>query len=233
MSSRIVEFRGAMRRLGVVSAISIAVVLTGCAVGKPRVDMYNGLLPDGVTPAATTLAPRTGQFRNQTVYIVLGANYLSYSETWAGFQKIADEGGFANLAYTREELQAFQRFWSPERTTSLVVDTLKKHFADVRVADDLAQAKELGARWIVVYDHSYRQPTTATATWTNHTVIDLLSADRLQLIARAEVSETQSRGIAMGSSDVHRLTRQRGEDLVGCITRAAQQFDRKLSALDG
>lgn len=76
---------------------------------------------------------------------------------------------------------------------------LKKHFADVRMADDLAHAKEQGARWIVVYDHFFQQPTTMTATWTNHTTFDLLSADRLQLAVRAEITETQSRGIAMGA----------------------------------
>lgn len=232
MSHWILSVANLARRLGIVVTAATVVVLTGCAVGQPRVDTYSGLLPAGVTPAPQTLAPRTGQFRDQTAYVVLGANYLSYSDTWAKFQKIADGGGFANLVYSSDELQAFQRFWSPTRTTSLVVDTLKKHFADVRMADDLAQAKEQGARWIVVYDHFFQQPTTMTATWTNHTTFDLLSAGRLQRVARAEFAETQSRGIAMGSADVHRLTRQRGEDVVGCISRALQEFDRKLIALD-
>lgn len=231
MPHRILSAMNAFRHLGLVAAMATVVVLAGCAVGKPRIDTYSGLLPAGATPVPQGLAPRTGQFKSETAYVVLGANYLNYSDTWAKYQKAADEGGFANLAYSKDELQAFQRFWSPSRTTSLVVDTLKKHFADVRMADDLAHAKEQGARWIVVYDH-YFQPERMTASWANHTTFDLLSAERLQLVARAEISETKSYGIAMGAADVHRHQRQLGEDLVGSITRALTQFDGKLSALD-
>lgn len=86
------------------------VALTSCAIGQPHVDTYSSLLPVGITPAPQPLAPRTGQFRTQTAYVVLGANYLSYNDTWTKLQKMADEGGFANLVYNRDELQAFQRF---------------------------------------------------------------------------------------------------------------------------
>ena len=71
-----------------------------------------------------------------------------------------------------------------------------------------------------------------TATWTNSTTFELLTANQLQVGARTTFSETHARGIAVNDADVLRLTRHRGNDLVDVITRALADFDHQLRRLN-
>jgi hypothetical protein len=227
MSTSIGRRAALLKGLALGTAPALA-MLSGCAVSGPMVDPYTGLLPSGVKLAESNLRLSKDALKQQNVYMVLGANYVNYREMWDKFQKMADDPSvFLRLAYSQAEMQAFQVYWSPQRTTGLVTSMLQQHFRAVNVVNDLAEATDKGAEWIVVFDHAFVQPTTATASWTNTTTIDLLSRSLVRVM-RAQVSEAQQRGIAWGSSDVHRLTRQRGDDIVGCITKAVTQFDARI-----
>ncbi len=209
-------------------SIGLALFASGCAVTPPRVDPYSTLLPPGqkVADSPTTFSPAS--LKQETAYLVVGANFIAYVDAWNKFQKSAEQGG--NLAYSQAFLLQVQEQWSPAKTTSLVVTSLQKHFRDIVVVDDLAEARAKRANWVVVFDHAFIQTSTATATWTNSTSIDLLDGTFSRVVASA-VSEHKDYGAAWnGESDVKRFARNRGDDVVRSVRAAIRQFDTRLLA---
>lgn len=210
---------------------SACFALVGCQVTPPRIDPYSGLLAANTRPTSSSMKPAKADLSAQTVYVVVGANYVTYADAW---NKMTERGRNP-LAYMlvpggKDLLEFAAASWSPERTNSIVIDMLKKHFKEVRVVDDFGAARKLGASWIVMYDHAYVQTSTATASWTNVTTIDLLTRD-LQKAIGVEVTESSAYGAAWGPDDSHRFSKLRGEDIVKTITAASRQFDQKLTAI--
>lgn len=230
--SAIVPVRRASRRLACCVLLALPLVLlTGCQITPPRVDPYTGLIQAGTALRSdSNPISRSGTAR-ETVYLVLGANYLEYQKANDKFMKMAESGSLmpTMAGLSMDEFRAMHNAWAPKRTTSLVVDTLRKHFARVQVADDFAEAQANGAQWIVLYDHAHVQTSTATASWSNTTSIDLLTRDLVKVVG-ADSHEDKSYGAAWGNGDVLRFARYRGEDIVRSITTALLRFDARLDA---
>lgn len=209
--------------------VFILILGSGCAVTPPRVDPYSTLLPTGTKVADSTAPFFTANLKQETAYLVVGANFVTYADVWNKFQQQAEKGGLGNLVYSKAELLEFQAQWSPARTTSLVVTDLQKHFRNIVVVNDLAEAQAKNAKWVVMFDHAFVQTSTATATWTNSTSIDLLDGNFRRVVAAA-FSERKDYGAAWGEDDVHRFSRYRGEDVLRSVNAALNQFDAKLAA---
>ncbi len=210
--------------------LPLFLMMTGCALTPPMVDPYSTLLPAGRKVVDSNAHLSAAQLKNETVYLVVGANFVNYAEVWNKHQQTAEKGGFANLAYSKETLLNFQAHWAPTRVTSLVVTELQKHFRKVVVVNDLAEAQAQRARWIVMFDHAHEHPTTATATWTNTTSIDLLDSQFRRVLA-ASFSEKMAHGTNWGPSDTQRIIKARGTDIVRCVETALAQFNTKLTAV--
>lgn len=198
----------------------------GCAVTPPRVDPYSTLLPTGSKIVDGT-SFSDANLKQETAYLVVGANFVTYADVWNKFQRQSEKGG--NLVYSKADLLEFQAQWSPARTTSLVVTSLQKYFRNIVVVNDLAEAQAKNAKWIVMFDHAFVQTSTATATWTNSTSIDLLDSN-FKRAAAAAFSERKDYGGAWGEDDVHRFSRYRGEDVLRSVHAALNQFEAKLAA---
>lgn len=219
-------FISALGRISITSCIVLEILFaSGCAVTPPKVDPYSTLLPAGqkVVDRPTTFS--AASLKEETAYLVVGANFVSYVDAWNKFQKSAEQGG--NLAYSKEFLLQVQDQWSPAKTTSLVVTSLRKHFRDIVVVDDLAEARAKRAKWVLVFDHAFVQTSTATATWTNSTSIDLLDGSFRRAVAIA-VSEHKDYGAAWSETDVQRFAKNRGDDVLRSVKAAINQFDTKL-----
>lgn len=214
-----------LRHIGLMAALLLASV--GCAVTPPKVDPYSTLLPPGRAISDRAGGVSTAGLKQSTAFLVVGANFVAYSETWSKFQKSAEAGG--NLVYSRAFLLDLQAQWSPARITSLVVESLRRRFKDVVVVDDLADARDKGATWIVMFDHAFVQTSTATATWANATTIDLLDKDLRRVLA-ATFTESKDYGAAWSEADVQRFAQHRGNDIVRSVNGAIAQFDTKLAA---
>ncbi len=209
--------------------LPLFLMMAGCALTPPMVDPYSTLLPAGrkVVDGNTRLSAT--QLKNETAYLVVGANFVNYAEVWNKHQQTAEKGGFANLAYSKETLLNFQAHWAPTRVTSLVVTELQKYFRKVEVVNDLAEAQARKAKWVVMFDHAHEHPTTATATWTNTTTIDLLDGQFRRVVA-ASFSEKMAHGTNWGPSDTQRIIKARGVDIVRCVETALVKFNAKLAA---
>ncbi len=213
----------------VISLLAVIVLASGCAVTPPMVDPYSTLLPAGRKVEDSTIRLSPAQLKNETAYLVVGANFTTYAEVWSKFQESAEKGGFANLAYSKEQLLNFQAQWAPTRVTSLVVTELQKHFRKIEVVNDLAEAKARKARWIVMFDHAHVQTSTATATWENITSMDLLDGNLRRVVATA-ASERKEHGAAWSNADAARFMVYRGQDILRTVNMALVQFNTKLTA---
>lgn len=215
-------------RIGLRACVALLLIVgSGCAVTPPRVDPYSTLLPAGrtVTDGATSFS--AASLKNETAYLVVGANFVTYADIWGQFQKNAEQS--FNLVYSREFLLNGMAQWSPTKTTSLVTDNLKKHFRNIVVVNDLAEARAKNAKWVVMFDHAYVQASTATATWTNTTSIDLLD-NKFRRVLAAMSSEHKSYGGAWSAGDAQRFMVYRGEDVLRTVKAALVDFDTKLAA---
>ena len=209
--------------------MALLLLLSGCAVTPPKVDPYSTLLPAGrkLVDGATSIS--VAGFKQETAYLVVGANFVTYVDVWSKFQKMAEEGN-GNLVYSKAFLLDNVAQWSPARATALVSSGLQRHFRNIVVVDDLAEARTRGAKWIVMFDHAFVQVSTLTATWENSTSIDLLDGNFRRVVASA-VFERKDYGGAMNESDVYRFGVYRGEDVLRTVKSAQSQFDAKLAGL--
>ena len=222
------RFFSTIGRNGCSACVVLLLLLgSGCAVTPPKVDPYSTLLPAGTKVVDGTASFSAASLKQETAYLVVGANFVTYADVWNKFQKSAEEGG--NLVYSKAFLLEIQAQWSPTRTTSLVATDLQKHFRKIIVVNDLAEARAQGAKWIVMFDHAYVQTSTATATWTNSTTIDLLDSNFRRVVAAA-FSEHKDYGAAWSDGDVQRFSRYRGEDVLRTVKATIAQFDAKLTA---
>ena len=212
-------------------AVSFLLMLGGCSVTKERVDPYAGLLPTGYQQTKSNITSiNKADLQKSKVFVVTGANFEHYSETWNVFDKQIKSGSVSDLVYSRAELERMQSSWSPALATNNLVLTLKNVFGEVQIVEDLATAKSNQANWIVMFDHAFEQPSTASATWTTTTQIDLLDGS-LNLVASSRSSSKHSHGIAWGSADVMRLSVQRGTDIKNSIDEAMGKFRLSLESL--
>jgi len=207
----------------------LLLLLGGCAVTPPRVDPYSTLLPAGrkVVDAGTRVS--AADLKNETAYLVVGANFNTYAEVWGNFQATVEKPNFSNMVYSREFLLDGMAQWAPTRVTSLVVTELQKHFRKIVIVNDLAEAQDRKAKWIVMFDHAYVQTSTATATWANTTSIDLLDSNFRRVVAVA-FSEHKDYGGAWRDGDNQRFMVNRGKDIVRSVQTALGQFNTKLTA---
>lgn len=205
--------------------------LSGCSVTPQRVDPYTGLLPTG---ASIQNAPerllRTSVLKKEKVYVVTGANFEAYAQTWEKVDKQVKGGSIALLVNSQAELNRMQEAWSPAFATNKLVLMLKKYFGEVVIASDLADARSKNASWVVLFDHAFEQPTTATATWTNTTVVDLLD-DKLHRLVHGEYSAKKDYGMAWGNSDVMRFSVNRGKDIQESADKGVANFEEKLKVI--
>lgn len=218
------RYNGFFRLLGTLVCVFIA----SCQITPPRVDPYTGLVAPNFKQQVTQLSATRAELKAQTVYVVVGANYIQYADAWA---KFTDRGAnaLAKVVVGGDLLEFTALSWSPERTNGIVVEMLKKHFSEVKVVEDFSKARQSGANWIVMYDHAYVQTSTATATWSNTTTIDLLNRNLDKAIG-VEVVENSSYGAAWGNDDVRKFGKARGEDILKTITKASRQFDEKVTS---
>jgi len=209
--------------------LGLFTLLGGCAVSPPMVDPYSTLLPAGrkVSDSHTRLSP--AHLKRETAYLVVGANFVTYAEVWKKFDDQSKSTSFANLAYSSDTLQYFSAQWSPTRVTSMVVTELQKHFRKIVVVNDLAEAHARNARWIVMFDHAYVQTSTASATWSNTTTIDLLDSSFRRVLS-ASHTENSSHGLAWSNADAKRFMRLRGEDILRTVNTTLAQFRTKMSS---
>lgn len=205
----------------------LLVWVSGCAVTPPKVDPYSTLLPSGMKVVDGSAAFSAASLKQETAYLVVGANFITYTDVWNKFQKNAEEGG--NLYYSKAFMIDAMAQWAPTRTTSLVATKLQKHFRKVIVVNDLVEAQAQSAKWIVMFDHAFVQTSTATATWTNSTSIDLLNSNLRRVVA-AEYSEHKDYGGAWSIGDAQRFMVYRGEDVLRSVNAALVQFDTKLAS---
>ncbi len=208
---------------------ALLLLVSGCAVTPPMVDPYSTLLPAGRKIADSGTRLSAAQLKNETVYLVVGANFVTYAEVWGKKQKQFEAGGIVTLVENKEDLLNWQAQWSPTRVTTLVVTELQKHFRKIVVVNDLAGAQAQKAKWIVMFDHAHVQPTSFTATWTNTTTIDLLDG-QLRRMVSATFSETMAHGQRWGSSDGNRIMLAKSTDIVRSVNTALAQFNAKLTA---
>jgi hypothetical protein len=222
------RFFSTIDRVGRNACVAFLILLgSGCAITPPKVDPYSTLLPAGTKVVDSMASFSAASLKRETAYLVVGANFVTYADVWNKFQKSAEEGG--NLVYSKAFLLEIQAQWSPTRTTALVATDLQKHFRKIIVVNDLAEARAQGAKWIVMFDHAYVQTSTATATWTNSTTIDLLDSNFRRVVAAA-FSEHKDYGAAWGDGDVQRFSKYRGEDVLHSVKAALILFDTKLAS---
>ena len=202
-------------------------VSSGCAVTPPKVDPYSTLLPAGRTILDGTASFSAAGLKQSTAYLVVGANFVTYTDVWNKFQKSAEAG--ENLYWSQAFLIEVQAQWSPAKTTSLVVEELRKRFKDVVVVDDLAEAQSKRAQWVVMFDHAFVQISTATATWTNSTSIDLLD-EKFRRVVATSTSEYKDYGQSWSDGDAARFMKYRGDDVVRSVRTAIAQFDAQVAA---
>ncbi len=215
-------------QLGLSACLPLLLLLaSGCALTPPMVDPYSTLLPAGrkVADSHTRISP--AQLKHETAYLVVGANFITYAEVWKKFDDQSKTTSFANLAYSNGTLQYFSAQWSPTRVTSIVVTEMQKHFRKIVVVNDLAEAQARKARWIIMFDHAHVQTSTASATWSNTTTIDLLNSN-FQRAVSASHTENSSHGLAWGNDDAKRFMKYRGEDILRTVNTALTQFGSKL-----
>jgi hypothetical protein len=99
--------------------------------------------------------------------------------------------------------------WAPTRVTELASASLQKHFKTVVVVNDLAAARDKKAKWVVMFDHAFVQTSTATATWTNTTNVDLLDGN-FKRVTAASFTEHKDYGGAWLPGDGERFAVYRG-----------------------
>ena len=221
------RFFSTIDRVGRNACVAFLILLgSGCAVTPPKVDPYSTLLPAGRKVVDGTASFSAASLKQETAYLVVGANFVTYIDVWNKFQKSAERGG--NIVYSKAFMLEILAQWSPARTTALVATGLQKHFRNVVAVDDLAEAQAKSAKWIVMFDHAFVQTSTATATWTNSTSIDLLDSTFRRVVAAA-FSEHRDYGAAWGDGDVQRFSKYRGEDVLRTVKAAIAQFDAKLA----
>lgn len=205
--------------------------LSGCAVSAPRVDPYSGLISANMKIEDFTPKPiDSSLWKRQPVYLVTGANFESYAKTWDTMNERVKSPIGALSGYSRATLDEMMDVWSPTKATSNIVIILNKYFDKVIPVSDLAAARDKKARWIVLFDHTFYQASTATATWTNTTVIDLLNSD-LKRAIHSEFRASKDYGAAWGSGDVERFSKYRGIDIQDSLNGAGTDFEKKLASM--
>jgi len=211
---------------GACAALWVALV-TGCGGTLPKVDPYATLLPAGVVLVDRTVHFSAASLKSETAHLVVGANFVSYVELWTKLNKQAEQGPipFSSRAVMLE----MSAQWSPAKTTGMVVTSLQKHFKDVVVVDDFVDARAKGAKWIVMFDHAFVQPSWMTTTWTNTTTIDLLDGS-IRRVAGASFSEVKRYDEGVGEAAALRITRNAGDDVLRSVNGALAQFEAKLAA---
>jgi len=200
----------------------------GCGGTLPKVDPYATLLPAGTTVVDSTAPFSAVTLKRETAYLVVGTNFVNYVDVWNKIRKIAEQKG--NLAFNRAAMLEMSDRWSPARTTGLVIGSLKKHFKNIVVIDDMADARTKGAKWIVMFDHAYVQPSWTTTTWTNTTTIDLLNSN-FRRFADGKFSELKHHDEGTGEAAALRITQLLGDDVLRSVNAAIAQFDARLAAL--
>jgi len=215
------------------SLMGLFLLLSGCAVTPPRVDPYSSLLPAGTKVVDDKKAQSTANIKNEEAFFVLGANFYNFEEAWYKIRKSLDgvSGAMfsASSGISREEVIEITEQWSPQRVATLVSNGLRPHFKKITKVDSLGEAKAQNARWIIVFDHAFVQTSSATATWTNTTNIDLLDNGFKRVVA-ASFTERMAHGIAMNNNDQKRLMKLRGVDLARSVESALTDFNTKLVA---
>jgi hypothetical protein len=199
----------------------------GCGGTLPKVDPYASLLPAGTTVVDSTAPFSAATLKPETGYLVVGTNFVNYVDVWSKTRKTAEQGG--NLAFSQASMLEMSDRWSPARTTGLVIASLQKHFKNVVVVEDLADARTKGAKWIVMFDHAYIQPSWMTTTWTNTTTIDLLN-NNFRRVADGKFSEIKHHDVGSGEAAALRITQLLGDDVLRSVNAAIAQFDAKLAA---
>jgi|CXWL01.1.fsa_nt_gi hypothetical protein len=112
------------------------------------VPVYDQLLPDGVTPE---VAP-DGVFANlsgKTIVVVPSTNFNTYVGAWTDFYG----RGPPQPWVSENNMTVARHATDPRHLTDRVMTALQPHFADVQVASDLAEARDMGADYIAVIDY--------------------------------------------------------------------------------
>ncbi len=231
MKHSIASFLSLHGRFGRRACLLLLILMAGgCAVTPPMVDPYSTLLPAGRKVEDSNTRFSAAQLKNETVYLVVGANFVTYAEIWAKLHTKAENQGIAiRLLIGRSAHVSYRSEWAPTRVTSLVTAELQKHFQKIVVVNDLAEAQAQKAKWIIMFDHAFVQATTALASWTNTTTIDLLD-NNLRRVMAITFSENKFHGVSTNFSDEARIATARGEDLMRCVQTALVQFNSKLAA---
>ena len=203
------------------------VLLAGCGGTLPKVDPYSGLLPAGTSVVDSKTPFTAASLKRETAHLVVGGNFVNYADVW---EKVRENAGKSGVFSRAAELEMSDR-WSPARTTGLVTASLQKHFKDIVVVSDLADARAKRAKWIVMFDHAYIQPAWAVPTYTNTTTIDLLD-NNLQRVVGGMFSEQKQHAVSAvgGQAEGLRLTRLLGDDVLRSVNAAILEFDAKLAA---
>jgi len=224
------HFASIVTRIGRGGCVALLLLLvSGCAaLTPPKVDPYSTLLPAGAKLVDATASFSAPNLKQDTVYLVVGSNFVTYAEMWNKGQKFAEEYG-GGISYSKADFLEWQARWSPARTTSLVVAVLQKHFRNVVSVTDLAEAQAKSAKWTAMFDVAHVVPSAMTCSWTNSTSIDLLDG-KFRRVAAVTVSQDKNYGMPLTDGAVHQCQRDRGEDLVRNVNAALVQFDIKLAA---
>ena len=207
--------------------VGLVLLGSGCGGTLPKVDPYATLLPAGTNVVDSTAPFSAATLKRETAYLVVGTNFVNYADVWNKYRKIAEQGG--NLAFNQAAMLEMSDRWSPARTTGLVIASLQKHFKNIVAVDDLADARTKGAKWIVMFDHAYIQPSWMTTTWTNTTTIDLMD-NNFRRVADGRFSELKHHDVGAGEAEALRITRLLGDDVQRSVNAAIAQFEAKMIA---
>lgn len=168
-----------------------------------------------------------GELAKQSAAVVVGGMDNPVEAAVAG--KVAEAATSQSGPSFNDTMDKGIANWAPNKKIDGVSKMLKRHFAEVGAASDLADARAKGAEWIVIFDHAFEQPTTATATWTNTTQIDLLDKN-LARVVTAKTSEKKEHGAAHNDQRWREILQLRGDDVTACIERTSADFEVKLKA---
>ncbi len=210
--------------------VGLVLLWSGCGVTGgtlPKGDPYATLLPAGTNVVDSTAPFSAANLKQETAYLVVGENFVNYVDVWNKIRKIAEQDG--NLPFSQAAMLEMSDRWSPARTTGMVIASLQKHFKNIVAVDDLADARTKGAKWIVMFDHAYIQPSWMTTTWTNTTTIDLMD-NNFRRVAGGRFSELKHHDVGAGGAEALRITRLLGEDVQRSVNAAIAQFDAKMIA---
>ena len=207
------------------------VTLSGCAISEPRVDPYSGLISAKMKIEDYTPRPiESSLWKRQPVYLVTGANFESYAKAWNVMNERLKSPIGAVSVYSRAHINEMMDSWSPTRATSNIVIILNKYFDKVIPVSDLAAARDKKASWIVLFDHTFYQASTASTNYTNTTVIDLLNSD-LKRAIHSEFQASKEFGTVWDEADVKKFEKQRAIDIQDSLIRAGTDFEKKLSSI--